>query len=46
MQETPYTFLSPEQFSCVANRGVADAPLFLMNHWVKASFQIASTPRS
>jgi hypothetical protein len=35
MQETPDTFLSPQQFSCVANRGVADAPLFLMNHWVQ-----------
>jgi hypothetical protein len=41
-QETPYSFSRPEQLigaaglaaSCRANRGPADAPLFLVNHWV------------
>jgi hypothetical protein len=34
MQETPFTVSSPADFSCAPNRGNADAPLFLMNHWV------------
>src|SRR5262249_13166772 len=34
MQETPFTVSSPGQFSCTPNRGVADAPLYLMNHCV------------
>lgn len=35
MQETPFLFLSPDEFSCSPNRGVADATLFQMNHWVQ-----------
>jgi hypothetical protein len=34
MQETPYEFAEPEDFSCAANRGDPDASLFLLNHWV------------
>jgi hypothetical protein len=42
IQETPYTFKRPELLSepsnwpasCEPNRGAADAPLLLMNHWV------------
>jgi hypothetical protein len=41
-QETPYTFKRPEELtdperlaaSCAPNRGPANAPLFLVNHWV------------
>jgi hypothetical protein len=41
-QETPYSFSRPEQLigeaglaaTCRENRGPADAPLFLVNHWV------------
>ncbi|HEX2070548.1 MAG TPA: hypothetical protein VHF90_02740, partial [Thermoleophilaceae bacterium] len=44
-QETPYTFDRPAQLidppllarSCAANRGPADAPLFLVNHWIDTS---------
>lgn len=45
LQETPYSFNRPAQLtdpakleaSCVANRGPADAPLFLVNHWIDTS---------
>ncbi len=41
-QETPFSFSSPPQLtspaalpaSCAPNRGPADAPLFLINHWI------------
>ncbi len=33
-QDTPYTFPTPDDFSCEPNRGPADAPLFLVNHWL------------
>jgi hypothetical protein len=41
-EETPYAFAKPEQLtarsqlaaSCKPNRGPADAPLFLVNHWI------------
>ncbi len=36
-QETVYKFDSIKGFTCEANRGDADNPLFLMNHWVGAS---------
>lgn len=44
-QETPYTFNRPQQLidpkllprSCAENRGPADAPLFLVNHWIDTS---------
>ncbi len=42
VQDTPYTFRSPSLLidpqkvpaSCERNRGPADAPIFLINHWV------------
>jgi hypothetical protein len=44
-QETPFSFKKPSQLtdpaklpaSCEPNRGPADAPLFLINHWVDTS---------
>ncbi len=36
-QETPFTFTDAAQMGCEANRGRADAPLFLVNHWIVAS---------
>jgi hypothetical protein len=33
-QDTPYTFPTVESFSCDPNRGPADAPLLLLNHWL------------
>jgi hypothetical protein len=36
-QETPYHFTNASQFSCAANRGRKDAPLFLLNHWIDTS---------
>jgi hypothetical protein len=37
MQETPYTFHTPEDLSCKPNRGDKDSPLFLINHWIESS---------
>jgi hypothetical protein len=37
MQETPYTFHHPEEFSCRSNRGGSNAPLFLINHWIQTT---------
>jgi hypothetical protein len=45
IQETPYHFTDPAELtdakqvpqSCKPNRGPADAPLFLMNHWIDTS---------
>jgi len=34
VQDTPFLFRTPSQFSCEPNRGPADAPLFLVNHWI------------
>jgi hypothetical protein len=36
-QETRYDFKSTDAFTCEPNRGPAEAPLFLVNHWVSAS---------
>lgn len=33
--ETPYSFSSPDQFSCEPNRGGTGKPFFLMNHWIE-----------
>ena len=41
MAETPYTFHTPEEFSCKANRGTPRAGLFLINHWIETT----PTPR-
>ena len=34
-EETPYTFIVPEQFSCAPNRGDTGKPFFLLNHWIQ-----------
>lgn len=34
VQDTPYLFRRADEFSCAPNRGPADAPLFLVNHWI------------
>ncbi len=34
VQDTPYLFETPADFSCAPNRGPADAPIFLVNHWI------------
>ncbi len=34
IEDTPYGFSSAEEFECTPNRGSADSPLFLMNHWL------------
>ena len=34
MEDTPYQFPQPEDFTCARNRGDPDASLFLLNHWV------------
>jgi hypothetical protein len=41
MQETPYTFHSPEEFSCRPNRGDKANPILLVNHWIETT----PTPR-
>jgi hypothetical protein len=43
VQETPYLFEDPSQFSCAANRGDPDASLFLVNHWITDKGRTAST---
>ena len=40
-QETPFAFHSVDDLSCEPNRGAADAPLFLVNHWIE---DISPTP--
>lgn len=32
--DTPYSFVEVSDFSCDLNRGAAENPLFLMNHWL------------
>lgn len=34
IQDTPYLFLSAEEFTCEPFRGRPESPLFLVNHWV------------
>lgn len=34
VRETPYTFHSPNEFTCIANRGGNGGSLFLLNHWI------------
>jgi hypothetical protein len=34
VQETPFHFRGPGQFSCRVNRGSPNASLFLLNHWI------------
>jgi hypothetical protein len=37
IQETPYGFHSPEEFSCRPNRGGTRGSLFLINHWIETA---------
>src|SRR5437899_474943 len=37
MQETPYSFHTPADFSCKPNRGGATAPFFEINHWLETT---------
>ena len=37
IQETPYTFHTPESFSCVPNRGGTTPPMFQINHWIETT---------
>jgi hypothetical protein len=37
VQETPYTFHDPSQFSNKPNRGGPGGTLFLMNHWIETT---------
>jgi hypothetical protein len=37
IQETPYMFHSPEEFSCQPNRGGTNGALFQMNHWIQTT---------
>ncbi|MEP9364118.1 hypothetical protein ABLE68_14210 [Nocardioides sp. CN2-186] len=34
VQDTPYLFEDPSEFSCDLNRGTPDLPVFLVNHWI------------
>ena len=44
--DTPYSFQSVNDFTCELNRGNANNPLFLMNHWVSDSFGLPSQEAS
>jgi len=35
MQDTSYSVLAPDGFTCARNRGPATAELLLMNHWIE-----------
>ena len=37
VQETPYKFIAPEEFSCRPNRGGTRGPLFQINHWIETT---------
>jgi hypothetical protein len=37
LQETPYTFHDPSQFTNRANRGGPGGTLFLLNHWIEST---------
>jgi hypothetical protein len=37
LQETPYTFHEPDQFSNKPNRGGTGGSLYLMNHWIEST---------
>ncbi len=37
IQETPYTFHKPEEFSCAPNRGGEAGSLFQINHWIETA---------
>ena len=37
LQDTPFNFNAPTQFSCALARGQATNPLLLVNHWVNVN---------
>jgi len=37
IQETPYTFHTPEDFACRENRGGTAGSLFQINHWIETT---------
>jgi hypothetical protein len=37
IQETPYSFHKPEDFSCRPNRGGSSGSLFQINHWIETT---------
>jgi hypothetical protein len=37
VQETPYTFHAPSEFSCAPNRGGTAGSLFQVNHWIETT---------
>ena len=45
VQDTPFLFRTPAAFSCDANRGGADATLFLVNHWITDKTREVSNAR-
>ena len=45
VQDTPYTFPTVDSFSCDHNRGPADAPLFLLNHWLSGFSSLVTDAR-
>lgn len=46
LQETPYTFATASSFSCDPNRGRADAPLLLVNHWLANFDRLVSSAQA
>jgi hypothetical protein len=42
MNETHYSFASSAQFTCAANRGPTKARLFLVNHWIDVTNELAA----
>ena len=38
--ETPFTFALRSEFSCASNRGAADNPLLLVNHWLTTGIPV------
>lgn len=45
VQDTPFLFRTPADFSCAPNRGGADASLFLVNHWITDKTREVSNAR-
>jgi hypothetical protein len=37
IQETPYSFHTPEELSCKPNRGGTTPPIFQVNHWIETT---------
>jgi hypothetical protein len=46
VQETEYTWPTRDSMDCRPKRGPADAPLFLVNHWVEAAPPSPKTARA